>query len=460
MQKALFIKALLIAGIFLALQVPLIMINGIVMERAARQRAVVQELASGSYGRPVLAGPVLSVPFVEEYSETVTDGHATKMERRRVEGVARFFPASNSIDGHTTVETKSRGLFKARVFSLRATARGEFVFDGKPEFRRTHADSRIAWGEPVVSVLLDDPRGLQGTPTLDWSGQAMTFGRGSALPHVPAGLHASPPEFDPAKPQRFGYTLVIGLRGTESMSIVPLAADDSVVLHSDWPHPNFGGQFLPSPSTYQRRQDGFEAQWSVTALASKAQQQLLAILDGVPECRGEGLCADRIEVRFIEPIDIYSLSDRALKYGFLFVGFTFACLVLFEILKALRIHPAQYLLVGLSLATFFLLLIGLSEHIAFWAAYLIASVACVALLTYYLSAVLHGVRGGLAFSAMLTALYGTLYGLLASEDNALLMGSLLVFAAIAAAMTLTRKVNWYRLGAPKSPGEIAAPEEA
>ena len=460
MQKALFIKAVLIAGIFLALQVPLNMINGIVAERAARQRAVVHELAAGSYGRPVLAGPVLSVPFVEEYSETVTDRNTTKLEKRRVEGVARFFPASNAIDGHATVETKSRGLFKARVFSWRATARGEFVFDGKPEFRRARADSHIVWGKPVVSVLLDDQRGLQGTPTLDWSGQAMTFERGSTLPHVPGGLHASPPELDPAKPQRFGYTLVMGLRGTESLSIVPLAADDRIGLQSDWPHPSFGGQFLPSPSTYQRRSDGFDAQWAVTALASKAQQQLLAILEGAPECRGEGLCADHIEVRFIEPIDIYSLSDRALKYGFLFVGFTFACLVLFEILKALPIHPAQYLLVGLSLATFFLLLIGLSEHIVFWAAYLIASAACIALLTHYLSAVLQGVRGGLAFAVLLTTLYGALYGLLVSEDNALLMGSLLVFAAIAAAMMLTRNVNWYALRAPKSPSELAAPDGA
>ena len=111
----------------------------------------------------------------------------------------------------------------------------------------------------------------------------------------------------------------------------------------------------------------------------------------------------------------------------------------------------------MALATFFLLLIGLSEHIAFWLAYLVASGACIALLTYYLSAVLRSTRGGLAFSAMLTALYGTLYGLLVSEDNALLMGSLLVFAAIAAAMVLTRNVDWYRLRSPEAEADTPAP---
>lgn len=452
MQRSLLIKAVLVVVILAALQIPLKMIDGIVAERSARQQAVVQELASGSYGKVVLAGPILSVPFIEKYSETVPDGRATIPEKRQIAGVARFFPKSNSIDGNAAVETKARGLFKARVFGWRATVHGEFTFDGKPELRRTHPDSRIIWGEPTVSVLLNDPRGLQGTPSLEWSGQELGFERGSALAHAPSGLHAVVAEFDPTKPQRFGYTLVVGLRGTESLSLVPLADEDRVILRSAWPHPSFGGQFLPSPESYRRTDDGFDAQWTVTALASKAQQQILAMLDAKPECRAEGFCADRIEVRFIEPIDIYSLSDRALKYGFLFVGFTFGCLVLYEILKGPPIHPAQYLLVGLALATFFLLLIGLSEHIAFWIAYSIASLACIALLGFYLSAILNSVRNGLAFSAMLIALYSTLYSLLVSEDNALLMGSLLVFASIATAMVITRKVNWYALRSPDRSG--------
>ena len=370
MQKSMFIKALMIGAIFVVLQIPLHMIDGIVGERSARQQAVVQELASASYGKQVLAGPILSVPFVEEYTETVTDKNSTRMEKRRVEGIARFVPATNAIDGTATVETKSRGLFKARVFAWRGTIRGEFIFDGKPEIPRQRADSHVTWGEPTVSVLLSDPRGLEGAPSLAWAGQALPIERGSALPVLGAGVHASVPEFDVARPQRFAYELHIGVRGTESLSIVPVAADERMSLKSDWRHPSFGGQFLPQPASYHRSSDGFDAQWAVTALASNAQQQLLAILDSKRECREGMFCADRIEVRFIEPIDIYSLSDRALKYGFLFVGFTFGCLVLFEILKALPIHPAQYLLVGLALATFFLLLIGLSEHIAFWLAYL------------------------------------------------------------------------------------------
>jgi inner membrane protein len=195
----------------------------------------------------------------------------------------------------------------------------------------------------------------------------------------------------------------------------------------------------PAPATQARDAGGITR-------TGGAQQQLGTWLDA-PSRWGELACVDHIEVRFIEPIDIYALSDRALKYGFLFIATTFACFLLFELQKRLRIHPAQHLLVGLALAAFFLLLLGLSEHIAFAAAYAIAAAACIALLGYYLSTVLGGVRRGLSFAVMLTALYGALYGLLISEDNALLLGSLLVFALIATAMVLTRKLDWYGLDA-------------
>jgi inner membrane protein len=147
----------------------------------------------------------------------------------------------------------------------------------------------------------------------------------------------------------------------------------------------------------------------------------------------------------MEPINIYSLSDRATKYGFLFVCLTFAAIFLFEILKSLAIHPAQYALVGLALAMFFLLLLSLSEHMDFLVAYLIATTACVTLIGIYLSAVLHSGKRGFAAGAMLAGLFGSLYGLLESEDNALMLGSLLLFVLLSLAMLTTRRLDWYRL---------------
>jgi inner membrane protein len=63
----------------------------------------------------------------------------------------------------------------------------------------------------------------------------------------------------------------------------------------------------------------------------------------------------------------------------------------------------------------------------------------------YLSAVLHSVARGVGFAGMLATLYAALYGLLVSEDNALVLGSGLLFVVLATIMIVTRKVDWYAL---------------
>lgn len=155
---------------------------------------------------------------------------------------------------------------------------------------------------------------------------------------------------------------------------------------------------------------------------------------------------DSFGVAFIEPINIYSQSDRAIKYGLLFIALTFAAFFLFEILKQLPMHPIQYGLVGMALAIFFLLLVSLSEHIQFLYAYLIASTACILLIGIYLGFVLNSKKRGYGFATALTILYAVLFGLLQSENNALVMGSILLFTILTAIMMATRKVNWYQVG--------------
>jgi inner membrane protein len=88
--------------------------------------------------------------------------------------------------------------------------------------------------------------------------------------------------------------------------------------------------------------------------------------------------------------------------------------------------------------------------------------------------VLQGWRRSLPLSLGLTALYGALYGLLNAEENALLSGSLMLFALLAAVMVATRKVDWFALfaqakasrpekrppGAPAAPGTAAVDVQA
>jgi inner membrane protein len=214
--------------------------------------------------------------------------------------------------------------------------------------------------------------------------------------------------------------------------------DTRIALTSDWPHPSFTGGW--SPDERRISPQGFEATWRMTHHATGGQaawqQEALA---------GHLFQSGRVAVAgvaFFDPVNVYALSYRATEYGFLFVLFTFGALALAEVLSGVRLHVMQYLLVGSGLAVFFLLLLALSEHVAFVYAYASAAAACVALLTLYLRHPLGTAKRAGAFSALFASMYAALYVLLRSEDHAMLMGSLLVFALLAVTMVATRRLDW------------------
>lgn len=158
-----------------------------------------------------------------------------------------------------------------------------------------------------------------------------------------------------------------------------------------------------------------------------------------------GSCVETFGVDFVDPVNPYVLSDRATKYGLLFIVLTFVGVILVEVLNRLRVHPIQYLLVGMAMTLFFLLLVSLSEHMAFALAYTIAAGACTGLLTFYASHILNGWHRGLVFGLGTSALYGTLYALLQLEQSALVLGSFMLFAVLAVIMVMTRRLDWYAL---------------
>ncbi len=290
---------------------------------------------------------------------------------------------------------------------------------------------------------MSDPRGLRNFPKVDWNGKQYEFNQSSRLHSFRNGLHA-PLEALPSTPgAAVKFKLQLVVEANEKLHIVPIAKNNKVNLSSNWPHPQYSGRFLPV-SKQTRPDNGFSANWSISSLSSNAQQQLLANEVAGQPVAETGL--DYFSVAIIEPINVYSQGSRAVKYGLLFVALTFAAFFLFELLKKLPIHPVQYTLVGLALALFFLMLVSLSERMEFMQAYLISSAACIGLIGFYLSFALRSWVRGMGFGVALTVLYGILFGVLQSENNALVMGTILLFAVLAAIMIVTRKVDWYALG--------------
>lgn len=451
MQKALFYKILIVALMLLVIGIPLAMINNLVSERQQRQQDAVRDIANSYAGAQRLVGPVLAMPYTEFFTadEVETDSDGQKRKRqvpRRIERAVHILPTDLQIGGEVETHSKHRGLFKALIYAWQSKIDGSFNLPEKLAFERTRPDSNITWGEAYVAIGLGDTRGITGTPQLEWNGRRIGFERGSRIAALGSGMHAPLGIMEPGKTLILPFHLDLSLRGTEQLSIAPLAENNRIQIASAWPHPSFGGRFLPEAQSQEIGPGGFKATWNISALASNAGTQFLKAANADEKCPAAA-CVETLDLRLVEPVNIYTQSDRALKYGFLFVGLTFSAFFLFEIMRHLPIHPAQYFLIGLSLALFFLLVLSLSEHIAFWKAYLAAASASVGLIAYYLAHVMRSLWRGLGFGAMLGLLFATLYGLLVSEDNALIMGSLLLFALLAAAMVATRKLDWYRLGA-------------
>lgn len=100
------------------------------------------------------------------------------------------------------------------------------------------------------------------------------------------------------------------------------------------------------------------------------------------------------------------------------------------------------LLIGFALVLFYVLLLSISEHVGFGAAYVVAASGTVALITGYSAFVLGG-RNVAGIGSLLAGLYGYLYVLLQLEDYALLLGAAGLFVTLAVVMWITRRVNWY-----------------
>lgn len=449
----LWLKILMVLGMTLAILVPLVMVRGVIHDRQSHRAQAVQSIARSEAGAQGIAGPVLVVPWTEvvEVEEKDARGEVVRRVRRDGEsGQWLFFPEAMALDGTLAPYTRRLGLHEVRMYALEgrlsATFDARIPRDADPALPRRIGQPWLAWG-------LADVRGLRGAPRLQVDGAETPLLQGLGHRDAP-GVHVRLAA--PAAGARVALDtqLAFELTGAESLAIAPLAQQTRVTLASTWPHPRFNGAFLPT--RHEIGADGFRATWQVSSLATNAQAQYRggASLSSASVVQlGEGIDAglDAIALSLVEPVDGYAQADRATKYGLLFVLLTFVGFFMLELVKQLRIHPIQYGLVGLALAIFFLLLVSLSEHIPFGWAYLAAATACIGLLGFYLSHVLRSPARGVGFALMLATLYAALYGLLVSEDNALVLGSGLLFLILAAIMVVTRRVDWYQLSAGAAP---------
>ena len=150
-------------------------------------------------------------------------------------------------------------------------------------------------------------------------------------------------------------------------------------------------------------------------------------------------------VQFVNTDNPYQTVNRALKYAVMFIGLVFLAYFLFEVIVGVRVHPGQYILIGLAQSIFYLMLLAFAERIGFTGAFIIASGLTITATAGYAGAVFghkeYIARTGLVFLCV----YGLLYSHMRMQDFALMLGALTSFVAIAGTMYLTRQMDWYGL---------------
>ena len=430
------IKLFVVGVLLVLLMIPILLLDGLVGERQQRGREVAAEVTAASAGPQQVVGPLL---LVEARKETVRERVVQRAgqpftETETVATIVHYLvpPDTLVIDNELRTERRGRSLFEVRLYHDRMRLQGTV------RNRLPVGDAKLQPLRAWLVLGLGDNRGLR-TLSLGVNGADVAAEPGTRLPWLSEGLHVPVPLDALARP--VGFDWKIGLTGTGALTWLPVAGETTVSARADWPHPGFEGRHLPQAPAIDDA--GFDARWAVSRLSSRVQQGLAACTPMGQDCAE--LQGGAFGVRFVEPVDRYLMTERAMKYALLFLALVFGAVFLVEALAARPVHVVQYGLTGLAMAMFYLLLLSLSEHLGFGTAYAIAATACSALLGHYLAGVLGGTRRGLAFGAGLAVLYGVLYLLLRAEDFALLVGASLLFAALASVMLLTRHTDWHAL---------------
>ena len=432
LKSPLFWKITTLIGCIVLLSLPLMMVRELINERADYRSEVVDAIEQSTSGSQKLAGPLIAIPI----TETLTRMENQKEVNYQRNWVYYWLPESLAVTGKQTVESRRVGIYSGQVWHNALQIKASFDPLRLAALRKTN----IVLGQPRLVVSVGDARGIGAIHAPEVNGNVLRVEPGLGISGDGAGIHMPMPALaEDNKPLEIAFSL--DLNGTGEFSLVPLGRNSELQLTSNWPHPGFLGSFLPTQREVSAA--GYRAHWQSSWFANDMGSYFKDDME-IPWSRLPAFSADVMSLA-----DQYQLTDRATKYAILLIGLTFMAFFVFESLTRRPLHPMQYLLVGLSLVLFYLVLLALSEHIGFTAAWLAASLSGAVMNGIYLQAVLRGWRNSLLFVAALLLLDGVMWFLLHSEDSALLLGTGVLALALSVLMFLTRRVDWYALSLPK-----------
>ncbi|AMO73341.1 colicin resistance protein [Sphingorhabdus sp. M41] len=432
------------------LTIPLFVTWLLVYDRQSQSETAQQSIVSGWGGEQVFAGPKLVLPYNVALQETVEQNGKSVTRTNIVQREFFLAPEKVKLDSALKTRTKKRAIYEVVVYDTNVI--GSAVFRLPDDFGRDGiAITDIDFTRAELRFGLSDARGLAGDNSVTVGGEKLVLKPGRGLGETgnsgfyawvdASGLIEGGLEAD----------FAVRFKGNESLTIAPHAGLTEWTVQSKWPHPSFTGSFLPEAEETKVTAKGFEAKYLITNLALGSSLVSMQVGHQVNPGRtgpmvhfepDGGAVAASATVHLIQPVDLYGQVDRAAKYGFLIIGFTFVAFLLFDLIGGVSISSVQYILIGAALVLFFVLLLAFAEIIGFALAFVAASAATIGLITAYSASVLASWRRAGLVGGLLAGLYGAIYILLSLQAYSLLIGSLLIFAALGGLMFVTRRLDW------------------
>jgi len=434
---------LLIVGLLTAiLLIPLSFVKSLIHERMNRQQEVVDEI-SKKWGKEVLLyGPILKVPYKSTHKKEVYNPKTGIKQKELFNSIeyAYFFPNKLTIKSIINPQEKKRGIYKTAVYNSNISINGSFT---KPDFSEKDIPSKnILWQKAKLIIKTTNLKGVNSLVEVTLNKNNYDFE--SKYEHkitntynTAIELHKLESNFikkeDLPINKNVSFNLDISMNGSKQIRFIPIGKETNVQITSDWKTANFLGEFLPhNPNNIS--DEGFNAKWKILDINRPFSQKSF---NGIPD-----LTNYAFGVNFMIPVDEYQKSERSVKYGFLIIGLTFLIFFLIQTLSNIKIHPFQYLMIGVALIMFYTLLIAISEHSSYLKAYLIAGTSVVVLISLYSKSILKNIKFPIFIGSSLTVLYTFIFVIIQLENFALLVGSIGLFIILASVMYASRKIDW------------------
>jgi len=418
------IKLIVIGFIILLLLIPLALVQDLMRERSDRQFEAINEVSQTWGQEQTVSGPFITVPYYQKV-RLANGQESVSLEK----SFAHFLPEKLQVNAQVNTETRSRGIYDVVVYTTQVTLDGVFK---SPDISILNGVDTALWNEAIVSLGISDLHNLGDLLVLDWNGEKINLSPGVGNSELIESGVSSPLKLEAISAgKEYKFSITFSLRGSQGIYFMPLGKETNVHLAGNWASPSFQGAFFP---THNITENNFTADWKVIFLNRNYPQEF----SGVPS----GFSESRFGMSLFVPVSDYQKNQRSAKYAVLIIALTFMVFFFVQVLNKVRVHGIQFVLVGLALCLFYVLLLSFTEHVGFNIAYLLSCIMTIGLVSLYVKAIFKNNRLSMLNFLFMFLIYLFVFVIIQLEQYSLLVGSIGLFAVLAVAMYLSRNITW------------------